>query len=210
MAPDVIAVATVVFRAPGAGPEPEPTATFNPADRTASVTLSPDNLTATFTAAGNAFVRTVTSRDSGLFYVEYRLMVGGGASTGAGFARSAATEPNATDTINVAAYYIGSGNIWVNGANPGALGVAQVNDVVGCAINLNTRLVWFRRNAGLWNNNASANPATGAFGASLSALALPLFGWVSGTGAGPRWVANFGGSEYAYPKPEGYGPFKGA
>jgi hypothetical protein len=42
------------------------------------------------------------------------------------------------------------------------------------ATDFDAKLVWFRVGSGNWNNNASANPATGVGGVSISGIAIPV------------------------------------
>lgn len=89
------------------------------------------------------------------------------------------------------------------GTNPG-LGTFTTGDVIGMALDVGSALAWFRKNGGLWNNNAGADPATGSSGASFTASGA-IFPTVEGEHSGDVWTANFGGSAYANAAPSGFG-----
>jgi hypothetical protein len=61
--------------------------------------------------------------------------------------------------------YSSAGDIWLGGVNyGGGLQTWGNNDIIDIAIDNNTNLLWVRVNGGNWNNNPSANPATGSNG----------------------------------------------
>ena len=79
-----------------------------------------------------------------------------------------------------------------------------INDKIGVAVDLDNRLLWVRNGSGLWNNNASANPATGVGGIAFHGTA----GLVYHLCASPYYYAvtlNSGGSAYAATAPSGFG-----
>ncbi len=55
----------------------------------------------------------------------------------------------------------------------GATGVAY--DEIVFAVDVANKLLWVSANGGIWNNSATANPATGVGGVSISALAAGSF-----------------------------------
>lgn len=75
---------------------------------------------------------------------------------------------------------------------PGAFTAASyaVAQQLSGAINLNTQLVWFRNALGNWNNNPSANPATGVGGFPIAFT--PAFVFVALKNVGDSATANFG------------------
>jgi len=61
--------------------------------------------------------------------------------------------------------YSSAGDIWLGGVNyGGGLQEWGNNDIIDIVIDNNTNLLWVRVNGGNWNNNPSANPATGSNG----------------------------------------------
>jgi hypothetical protein len=81
-------------------------------------------------------------------------------------------------------------------------------DVIGIAVDLNARLIWFRRNGGNWYVDAAANPTTGTNGVTIAGVLayapVVTFGG-SGTVANDAFTANFGQSAYTTPAPSGFG-----
>jgi len=76
------------------------------------------------------------------------------------------------------------GNVVSSGSNvPMGEGV-NTADTVQVAVDLDARLLWIKREAvSIWNNNASANPATGVGGVSIANMpvsVLPVAGLASG------------------------------
>jgi len=106
----------------------------------------------------------------------------------------------------------GSTQIYTNGvANVANLGGALVNDVFCFAIDFGNKLVWIRKNAGNWNADASANPATGVNGLTLGTYGFFAPG-VRFTNAGTTDAItfNFGASAYAQTKPAGFSDWSAA
>ena len=72
-----------------------------------------------------------------------------------------------------------SGAVWLHGikvmaANP-ALTFTNTTPEVMWAFDASAHLVWVRVGAGLWNNNAAADPATGIGGIDTGPLDGPLY-----------------------------------
>lgn len=92
-----------------------------------------------------------------------------------------------------------------------SLGAAASSDVICIAIDTINGSGWARKNAGNWNNNASANPSTNVGGINISAwvssaLTTPvvLFPAVQVAVNTGSVTANFGGSTFAQAIPSGY------
>lgn len=64
--------------------------------------------------------------------------------------------------------YVQGGNVWASGTQQATFESYGDGDVIGIAVDFNAQLVWFRVNSGNWNNNGSANPATGTAGFDYS------------------------------------------
>lgn len=182
--------------------------TWNPSDL-AQITLSGGNLSAqsTGTAAG---VRHTSGHSSGKYYWEVTTVAWGGTGTETGLATASATlaggglAGQAVVTRSVGGF---NGSIYINGSYSGSqIGGPPSNAVIGIAVDLTAGLIWFRTApAGNWNGSSTANPATGAGGISLGALAgntlLPLFAALSAT---EDVTANFGGSAFTGAVPSGF------
>lgn len=186
--------------------------TWNPSDKTASLTLSGSNLVATASANGSQSVRAVDRQVSGKYYWEVTnsvlatgsmFGVANGVVSLGGITTGAATSVGCALATN-------SGNINVDGstATP-TLGALTVGTVVCIALDLNARLIWFRYGtAANWNGNASNNPATGIggvsvpFGATLAAYPLSAFS----NGSTGVHTANFGDTAFSGTVPSGFTP----
>ena len=133
---------------------------WNVWDKTAGVTLSNSDKTATFTTGPNASVRSTTKHTSGTagkYYAEI-LCVNVVESTGnesiglhnANVAFPAASSSNRVLLVN--------GNIQTYGGviTGVSLGALVDGDTLCIAWDAGAELIWFRRNNGLWNNNGSA------------------------------------------------------
>jgi hypothetical protein len=182
--------------------------TWNPADKTASMTLSNGNLTAVGIA--NQGVRGQLPAAS-KFYFEIKSAVAIW-NGGLGIARSTANL--GTVTVNAANAALvstsGTGNVLFNSSTPvagAALGGFAINDVLCVAVDLVNQRIWFRKNAGNWNNNASADPASNVGGINIAAVfsagtAYPLAATAVGTSS--QAIANFGASSFAFTQPSGF------
>jgi len=183
--------------------------TWNPADKSASMTLSSANLTATGggSAAG---VRAVRGVSSGKYYWENKWSTITGLNPCMGIGNSTAVLSGICATPLAVAIVYKAGNIWVNNVNMvTSLGVRVVNDVIGIAVNITTGQIWFRvAPVGNWNASGTANPVTGVGGMAVSALGVPLypiFG-VSGNVGTDAVTANFGASAFIGAVPSGFTP----
>jgi hypothetical protein len=177
---------------------------WNPSD-ISGITLSGGNLTAT--GSGSGGVRGTPSQSSGKFYFEYTISAYGGGTPTIGIASATQTLASSTaGTQQAIINYGGSfGNIYANGANIANIGYAGVGTVYCIAVDIGAQLIWFRQGAaGNWNNSGTANPATGAGGASFSSLTgavYPFFGSAFGTDA---VIANFGAGVFTGAVPSGF------
>jgi hypothetical protein len=181
--------------------------TWNASDAV-SITLSGGNLTATSTTT-TAGVRHTTGHSSGKYYWEVTLTNWNSTSTETGLATSSAAlagggiAGQAVVTKSVGGF---NGSIYINGTDSGGrLGILS-NNIVGIAADLTAGLIWFRlAPSGNWNGSGTANPATGAGGISLGALAgntlLPIFAALS---ANEDVTGNFGGSAFTGAVPSGF------
>lgn len=83
--------------------------------------------------------------------------------------------------------------------------VAQGN-TLSVAVDLGAKLIWFRTNAGNWNNNGTADPATGTGGISFSGLnSGPYVPAIGLEIANDQYTVNFGATTYSQSVPSGFG-----
>jgi len=184
-------------------------ATWNPADKSAGVTLSGGNLISTYASgSGDVGARSTTSNSLGKVYFEATPSNLLGVDKGIGLSNASQSfvtlAGNATGGIM---YYL-SGNVWKSGALFYAGGLWNTVNAGGFAIDFATSQVWVRNGSAptRWNNSTSNDPATGVGGQSLSGLNPALFaaGTFSATSNG-TWTVNFGGSAFEMAVPSGFG-----
>jgi hypothetical protein len=176
---------------------------WNPADIN-SMTLSAGNLTATSTA-GSGGVRGV-SYASGKFYWECAMATWANANTAPGIASASAILSNFGATPTQAALVRQNGLIWVNNVSTGnSLGARASGDVIGIALDIGSRLIWFRlAPSGNWNGSSTANPATGTGGLNISGLLGALYPAFAGAASGDQCSINVGGSSFVGSVPSGF------
>jgi len=181
--------------------------TLNSADKSANLTLSNGNMTATATSGSNAGVRSTTGKTSGKLYVEFYTGATWSSSGGnAGFGIMSAAPAlnnfgagNATGGCLTLAY--GGGNIYFNGGGVGGgIGVFGPNQQFGVAVDLGASKLWFRSGAvtGWTGNGANADPATGVSGINIAAVfpGSPAFVAVSFDGSGSIVTINTGATAF--------------
>lgn len=182
--------------------------TWNPADKNAQFLLSGGNLIASDTASGATWVdgRATDSHATGKWYFEITVTANGGGSNGqvafgVGNGAAALTGPPGSDPGG-ACYYPLSGLTFIGGGT-GTIQADSTNGHVGqVAVDLGAKLIWWKINVSNWNNNGSANPATGVGGLSF-AFAGPYFPFGGLLQAGIM-TANFGDSALFGTVPSGF------
>ena len=181
---------------PGAEPAPPVVAAWNPADKSAAVTLSNSNLTVT-TSGNNTGARTTVAASSGKLYFEISST---GISGYIGLGLAAMPFNATTSAVGVAP---SSGWIQVNGAS--VLNIGGLASTVSVAVDLDAKRIWFRSApSGNWNANATYNPATNVGGVDISALSGPLYPMVTALLASNNATANFGASAFSGAMPAGF------
>lgn len=182
--------------------------TWNPADKSSVVALSGGNLTATTTTTGTGGgVRSLISQSSGKYYYEIQMTVWVSSSSGPGAANASATLTSMGNVPTNAALVYPSGAIWVNNANSGSsLGARAAGNIIGIALDLNNKQIWFRvAPAGNWNGSGTANPATNTGGISVSSIAAgSVFAAAAPWNVNEACVANFGDSAFSGAVPSGF------
>lgn len=186
------------------------TNSLNPADKAASVILSGGNLTATKSGStAFASVRSVVSKTSGKWYYEATFVefsssfiIAGIANSSAGLGTFIGADANGIAVLNTGDYYTG-------GAATPLFPALSEGNVLGIALDLDARLVWFRVGAGNWNNSGTADPATGTGGISLPAgmSTGAVYAAVSVQTTGDQFTVNFGATAFANAPPSGYSAF---
>jgi hypothetical protein len=183
-----------------------------------NVTLSGGNLVATNTtgASNDCGARVPTAmQNSGKFYFEAKVTAFvGGTANGVGIA-PATTAPNNNyadltgSTSGWNSIQFSGGGVFSNGSlvSPASLGARSNGDVIGLAVDLDNRMMWFRvAPSGNWNNSGTANPATNTGGVAIPAGALGPFCNFGGGGSAANNITtlNFGASTFSGAVPSGF------
>jgi hypothetical protein len=185
--------------------------TWNPSDKSATITLSGGNLTATSTSSGIIAARAIDRQVAGKFYWECLCSTFTGSGSAVGFACSSAALGSGLASAGSSPGTVGlgrGGTIIVDGVSTGiSLATVTSGTLVGIAVDLSSRLVWFRLGAaGNWNANAANNPATGVGGISIPTLGIgiPAYPAVSFQANADAVTANFGDSAFTGTLPSGF------
>lgn len=154
---------------------------------------------------GAGLVRSSTSHTTGSYYFEATVL-------------SAMSTPNVgigidngLESVNNVGgqgggvMWVGNGNVNYNGTvDAFTISAFSTSDVLGVAVNIGSGLVWFRDNAGNWNNNGAANPATNTGGLSVPAATSTTFVVAQLATTGDAIQVNFAGP-FVNTAPSGYG-----
>lgn len=174
-------------------------ATWNPADRDASITLSVGNLTATKStthATQWGGVRGNTTMPAGQWYWETTVAFSGAADFAVGLS---------TDGSNLAlepAVRVNrAGSVAVYGAVAGSVGAATTGDVIRVWLDADAFVLRIARNGGAWvvvaNSNALQQVVTNQNGS------FPVASFLRPAGATASATANFGATPFLYAVPDG-------
>ena len=183
-------------------------ATLDPANKGAGITLSGGDLIATKSSGtGWQMARATAGKTTGKYYFEATWNEFSGSFVGIGLGDQDASVNNFFGADGNGLIVINNGEVYAIGALLTTIQTSAEGQVSGFAFDADAKLVWMRTNGGNWNNNGSANPATGVGG-----IAFP--GSMSGTyyaGLGvqnspnDQMTANFGATAFAGTPPSGYG-----
>ena len=168
-------------------------ATFDGTPALGSVVSNGGLTVAHGSTSSNAGVISTAAKTSGKFYFEVTSQVATSSSNVVGIASG--TIANMGTTI-----------IYSNDVSTTKnLGATAVGDVFGFAIDLTGRLAWVRRNGGLWNADAAANPATGVGGVIIEAGSFaPGVRFSNAGGTTVQFTGNFGQSAFVGAVPSGF------
>ncbi|MFK7752142.1 MAG: hypothetical protein AB8B51_06295 [Sedimentitalea sp.] len=165
-----------------------------------NVTYSENDLLATNTANSAKYVRGTPVLSSGKQYFEIQ-EVGNLLTIGLG---SPATPPAGGSTGTFRCGWVGS-NLQYSGGSQSMGGTVANGDIIQFAVDLDAQVMWMRKNgSGNWNNQATADPTTGAGGVTISGLGsaiLPL------AGMGNGHSARIATTVFSYSAPSGFLPW---
>lgn len=182
-------------------PPPADPTIWNPADVGGPGVVSGSNLTFSTSTGGNAGVRSTNPLNAGRAYFEITIGVQGGGAYNAGVVNGSATPE--VDTGNPISH--GAAIVWANGniSPSGSLGAGFSNGDLCCiAVDLGSKLIWFRKNGGSWNGGAN-NPATSVGGISFSPTG-PFHAFGGLTIGSSSLTANFGATSFVHSVPSGF------
>lgn len=177
-----------------------PTTTWNPADKSAGLTLSGGNLVGTSSSNYDG-ARSVASASSGKKYWEVVSTVN--LDNYPGVANGSAAFSVFGFNANSLSWTVG-GQVWINSSTVATAQSWTSGDVLGFALDIGNARLWVRKGAGNWNNDAGADPTTNTNGIDVSSLSTPLYAAAS-AGTNGVITSNFGGSAYANAAPSGFG-----
>lgn len=174
-------------------------ATWNPSDKSASVTLSNGNLTAQ--VPNNCGVRSTAGKAAGKFYVECTISTGSSGTT-IGIAKATATlSANMESDANAWMFYSGAGQKANNNSYVAYGNSYTTGDIIGIAADLDNGKIWWAKN-GTWQ--ASGDPAAGT-NAAYTGLSGTFFLAASNAAAvAQTTICNFGASAFTYAPPAGF------
>jgi hypothetical protein len=179
------------------------------------VALSGGDLVATNTdtvsSNQGAHVPAEAGKTAGKIYFEITLTAyGAGAGNRCGVGLGLTTSTYAEVSSGGIAFSNDSGTITTNGVGRGDIvpsGSFTAGQVFAIAVDLDNRMVWFRRApSDNWNASATANPATNTEGFPIPAgtiVPFCCFG-ATGTTSGNIFTANFGASAFTGVVPSGF------
>lgn len=178
---------------------------WNPSDKSSNLSLTNGNLTAALSSSASAGVRAVIGRTSGKLYFEITIT---GTIATAGTGLSTISAP-LTGNPNVYTQLV-DGGVWRSGAYQGysvSGGSSFVSgDILGIAVDLGALRVWFRRNNGVWNAGAGADPAANVGGLDISSIfsGVAAYPALVMAATGMNETANFGATAFSYTVPGGF------
>lgn len=203
---DIVEAATAAETADGTVVVVSATAIWDAATAL-NVTLSGGNLIVTNTASGDCGAKVASGKTTGKYYYEETITTRtGGGNNLVGIGTPASTYADMGDHAGAGVVWYPSGNVWANGSVVTFVGVWNQGDVLGVAVDLDNRKIWFRKApSGSWNGVGGYDPATNTGGFTISAGTMVPFAVTGGSGsaAGNVYTANFGASAFVGAVPSG-------
>jgi len=180
-----------------------------------AVTLSGGNLVATNTGTTStdqgAKGAAANGKTSGKYYFEvtWTTVSAGNGNLGVGIGTPTSTYTGMGNNATTGDEAFQSGSTYANGsiAGSGTGGVWSSGLVMGVAVDMDNRRIWWRQSpSGIWNGNAGYSPVTNVGGLTIPAGTMVPFVTFGGSGGavGNVMTANFGASAFSGAVPSGF------
>lgn len=177
--------------------------TWNPSDKSSSLTLSGGNLTIAANTSGTHNGFSVAGVSSGKYYFELTIdSMSAGDSAYWGIAGSA--ELTSTNGKGDSGFWlVNNQGTEYNGSAGSSYTAFTSTDICMIAVDMDNSKIWFGRN-GTWHN--SGNPAAGTNAAytNLTGTVEAVAGMDAGSTKTWQLTANFGASAFSYTVPSGF------
>lgn len=183
------------------------TTTWNPADKDSHFALSGSDLIATMTGqTGFVSLRAIAGiSGSSKKHFEVTATTTGLEVVGLGNISAALNSYAGADANSIG--YLYNTQVLVGGVEALIMPALGEGDVVSVEIDRGANLIWFAKNGGDWNNNASADPAAGTNGIDISSVTGTLYPMTAAFTDGCVRTANFGATAYTKAASSGFGNF---
>lgn len=145
-------------------------------------------------------IRSNVSKTTGKYYFEAMLS---GTNIGAGVCDGTQAMTNFLGSTSHSVGYL-QGSIYLNGGSAKAM-PGNANSTIKVAVDVGGRLFWAAITGQNWNNDGTANPATGTGGIDISTLTGALFIGLSLYDNGSQNTLNTGQNPYQNTPPTGFG-----
>lgn len=178
-------------------------ATWNPADKTANITLSNGNMTAAG-SSGFHSVRSTTTKTSDVYFEATVNAVSGGKTTGVGIQSTGALPGFIGGDATGVCFFAGAA-VYYNGAATGYGDGLGVGDVMSVCYSPSLKRIWFGDNG----SYQVGDPVARTGGIDVSGITTPFFAAFCDAEAGSL-TANFGATAFAHTPPTGFTPWNEA
>lgn len=184
------------------------TTTWNPNDKSSSVSLSNSDLTIDITSTNSyKSAKSIYYSSTSKWYWEVTINVDGPDHMLVGVANSSASVENycGVDT-NGWGYYGFNGNLYYNGSPTAYGNQYRAGDIVGVALDMDNGEVYFSVN-GTWQNSSDPVSRTAP---AFTGISGDIYAMCSLYLTGQQLTANFGASSFSYTVPSGFNEGFGA
>jgi hypothetical protein len=186
------------------------TATYSAWDtglsKSANVALSGSNLIATATAGSDKGASAANCRLTGKYYFELTFNSIGGGDSGGGIRTAGTTYSDLGTNVTNGALAFRSGNAYVDTVGKNNIGSFSGGGTMCIAVDLDNKMIWFRKDGGSWNAGGGADPATNNGGYDISSFApgAGVYPCCIVSNNGDACTANFGASAFNQSVPSGF------